>query len=210
MNIFWTNTDGGTADKTIAASIQQILDRSKKPDEARNNAGRTGGRANRSAVRVQSRDELRSLTQTRADDIIWSLSKLPLITLLVCTLGVVNTVLSSIRARRWDLGVLRAVGVTRWGICQLVLSEAILVGLSACALSLGFGVMAGYCGAGVSRYVDVHGGAVTPLVIPWVKLSVGFGATLVLCLIASLLPAIITARTEPLQLLTAGRGSGAN
>jgi hypothetical protein len=54
----------------------------------------------------------------------------------------------SIRAWQWDLGVLRAVGVTRWEICQLVLSEAILVGLSTCALSLGFGVMADYCGTG--------------------------------------------------------------
>ena len=50
---------------------------------------------------------VRKTVNERADGIIWTLSLLPLITLAVASLGVVNTVLSSIRARRWDMGVLR-------------------------------------------------------------------------------------------------------
>ena len=45
-------------------------------------------------------------------------------------------------------------------------------------LSLGFGVMAGYCGTGITRYINIHGGQITPLIIPWAKLTIGFGATL--------------------------------
>ena len=128
-------------------------------------------------------------------------------TLAVASLGVVNTVLSSIRARRWDMGVLRAVGVTRFGLFRMILAEAILVGMVACLLSLGFGVMAGYCGTGITRYVNIRGGMITPLIIPWAKLTVGFGATLGLCLLAALWPAIVTGRTEPLKLLQAGRAA---
>ena len=159
------------------------------------------------SVNLQSAEGVRKTVNARADGIIWTLSLLPLVTLAVASLGVVNTVLSSIRARRWDMGVLRAVGVTRFGLFRMILAEAILVGIVACLLSLGFGVMAGYCGTGITRYINIRGGQIVPLIIPWAKLAIGFGATLGLCLLAALWPAITTGRTEPLKLLQAGRAA---
>ena len=128
-------------------------------------------------------------------------------TLAVAALGVINTVLSSVRSRRWDMGVLRAIGITRFGLVRMIVAEAILVGVVACLLSLGFGVMAGYCGTGITRYVNIRGGMITPLIIPWAKLTIGFGGTLGLCLLAALWPAIAAGRTEPLKLLQAGRAA---
>ena len=92
------------------------------------------------------------------------------------------------------MGVLRAIGVTRFGLVRMILAEAILVGIVACLLSLGFGVMAGYCGTGITRYINIRGGQIVPLIIPWAKLTIGFGATLGLCLLAALWPAITTGR----------------
>ena len=143
----------------------------------------------------------------RANGIIWLLSRQPLVTLLVTSLGVVNTIVSSVRARRWELGVMRAIGVTRFGLFRMILCEAILVGVAACLLSFAFGVTAGYCGTGITRYVNVPGGQVTPLIVPWMQIGVGFAMTLILCLIAALWPAMQTGRTEPLRLLQAGRTS---
>ena len=167
--------------------------------------GRGGLTAN---IQFRSADGVRREIRERADGIIWALCQLPLVTLAVTALGVVNTVASSVRARRWDLGVLRAVGLTRFGLFRLILAEAILVGLVACLLSLGFGVMAGYCGTGVTRYINVRGGMITPLVIPWYSISIGFGLTLGLCLLSALGPAMYTAATKPLKLLQAGRSIG--
>jgi putative ABC transport system permease protein len=133
--------------------------------------------------------------------------QLPLITLLVTSLGVVNTVMASVRARRWELGVLRAVGVTRLALFRMILTEGLLIGLATCLLSLGFGVLAGWCGTGISQYVSFFGGMATPLVIPWARLAIGFAATLALCLAAALWPAISTGRAEPLRLLQEGRGA---
>jgi putative ABC transport system permease protein len=133
------------------------------------------------------------------------MSQLPLVTLLVTSIGVINAIMASIRARRWEMGVLRAVGITRFALFRLILAEAALIGLVACLLSLAFGVMAGWCGTGVSRYVSFFGGMATPLVVPWLKLALGFAVTLALCLAAALWPAISTGRTEPLRLLQAGR-----
>ncbi len=167
--------------------------------------GRGGPGSN---IQFRSADGVRREIRERADGIIWALCQLPLVTLAVTALGVVNTVASSVRARRWDLGVLRAVGLTRFGLFRLILAEAILVGLVACLLSLGFGVMAGYCGTGVTRYINVRGGMITPLVIPWYSISIGFGLTLGLCLLSALGPAMYTAATKPLKLLQAGRAIG--
>jgi putative ABC transport system permease protein len=159
------------------------------------------------SLRISTPDEVRTRILGRADDMIWAMCQLPLITLLVTSLGVVNTIMASVRARRWELGVLRAIGVTQWSIFRMILAEGFLIGLLACLISLAFGVMAGWCGMGISQYVSFFGGMATPLVVPWSKLAIGFSAALVLCLAAALWPAISAGRSEPLKLLQEGRSA---
>ncbi len=215
ITFFWMNLDGTATEDEIKASLQTIAQRNfdinlaKTRQRGRGPMGFGGGRRREytASVNLQSAEGVRKTVNARADGIIWTLSLLPLVTLAVASLGVVNTVLSSIRAHRWDMGVLRAVGVSRFELFRMILAEAILVGIVACVLSLGFGVMAGYCGTGITRYINIRGGQITPLIIPWAKLTIGFGATLGLCLLAALWPAIATGRTEPLKLLQAGRAA---
>ena len=87
--------------------------------------------------------------------------------------------------------------------------QGLLLGyrLVACLLSVGFGVMAGWCGLGISQYVSFFGGMAPSLVVPCSKLALGLAATLTLCLAAALWPAIATGREEPLRLLQAGRAA---
>ncbi len=219
INAFWLNTDGTVQDDDIKQSLQAIAERSFNPRFVRRGHGKMSGsdltRPNRrdpdrraesrTTVNLRSREAVRATIRERADGIIWLLSRLPLVTILVTSLGIVNTIAASVRARRWDLGVMRAVGLTRFGLFRLILCEALLVGAAACLLSFGFGVMAGYCGTGVTRYVNVRGGQITPLIVPWMTIGIGFSITLGLCLTAALWPAIQTGRTEPLRLLQAGR-----
>jgi putative ABC transport system permease protein len=58
----------------------------------------------------------------------------------------------------------------------------------------------------VTRYVNVRGGMVTSLIIPWEPIGIGFAITLGMCLIAAIGPALLTARRDTLSLLSAGRG----
>lgn len=215
VSLFWLNTDGTATEEQIQKGVREIAEKNHDPSAVRRGGfggfgggGGGGGRGNggySTSVNIRSREGVREAIRERADGIIWLLSRLPLVTLLVTSLGVVNAIVSSVRARRWDFGILRATGLTRFSLFRLVLCEALLVGLAACVLSFGFGIMAGYCGTGVTRYVNIRGGLVTPLIIPWSSLGIGFGMTLVLCLVAALWPAIQTGRTEPLKLLQAGR-----
>lgn len=206
-NYLWMNIDKQVDMKRIGAALQPIADRYVDPTQP---AGTQGGSAVGSmmfgqSLHVATPEEVSTKILARADDVIWAMCQLPLITLLVTSLGVVNTVMASVRARRWELGVLRALGITRGAMFRMVLAEGLLMGLVACLISLAFGVMAGWCGTGISQYVSFFGGMATPLIIPWGKLALGFAATLGLCLAAALWPAISTGRAEPLRLLQEGR-----
>jgi putative ABC transport system permease protein len=159
------------------------------------------------SVRVSTPDEIRIRISSRASTMIWASCYLPLITLLITSLGVVNTVLASVRARRWEFGILRSQGITRFALFRMILAEGLLIGLLTCILSLGFGVLSGWCGTGISQYVSFFGGLAPPLVIPWAQLSIGFGSALGLCLLAALWPAASTGYTEPLKLLQEGRAA---
>lgn len=159
------------------------------------------------SVRISTPDEVGARILARASGMIWASCYLPLITLVVTSLGVINTVMASVRARRWEFGVLRSQGVTRSGLFRMILAEGLLIGLITCLLSLGFGVFSGWCGTGISHHVSFFGGLAPPLVLPWPQLAFGFSLTLALCLVAALWPAVSTGRTEPLKLLQAGRAA---
>lgn len=145
--------------------------------------------------------------QARTALILWGMSQLPLITLLVTSLGVANAIVASVRARRWEFGVLRAVGVSPSALVRAVLAEALLVGLVASALSLALGLSASWAGVSVAQYVSYFGGLAPPMVVPWGLVLGGVGATLVLCLLAGAWPALMIGRSETLELLQAGRGA---
>ncbi|MEN6450416.1 MAG: ABC transporter permease, partial [Thermoguttaceae bacterium] len=202
--------DGRQAAVLLAgAALRPIADRNigdKQPVNAQG-AWAFGAQMFGESVRISTPDEVRIRINARAGDWIWGMSYLPLVTLLATSLGVVNTVMASVRARRWEFGVLRAIGVTRSGLVRMVLAEGILIGLITCLLSVGFGLLAGWCGMGISQYVSFFGGLAPSLIVPWSHLALGLGLALGLCLLAALWPAIVTGRMEPLKLLQAGRAA---
>lgn len=118
--------------------------------------------------------------------------------------GVMNTIMASIRTRRWQLGILRSIGVTRDQLLRLVLAEAFLLAIA--------GIVLGLLAGGLLS-IDAHElwGAIIgykpPLVIPWTAVGIGILSVIVVSMAASLWPAIYVARSEPLALLQAGRSA---
>ncbi len=122
----------------------------------------------------------------------------------VSSLGVTNTIMASIRSRRWQFGVLRSIGVTRSQLLRLVLAEAMLIGIVGCAM----GITAGAELAFDAKHENVVlMGFHPPLVVPWGLIAVGVGIVMIVAMVASAWPAISVARTQPLTLLQAGRAS---
>jgi putative ABC transport system permease protein len=158
-------------------------------------------------VQIYNGADIRSLVHGHATAWLWVLSRLPIVVLMITTLGVLNALLASVRASRWETGILRAVGVSRGTVVRLVIAEGILIGTVACVLSLAFGLLAGWCGAGISQHISFFGGMTQQLVIPWPQILAGQGAVLVLSSLAAAWPAYSLGRAKPLDLLQQGRGS---
>jgi putative ABC transport system permease protein len=131
-------------------------------------------------------------------------SSVALAAMAVASLGVTNTIMAGIRSRRWTFGVLRSIGVTRSQLLRMVLAEATLLGLVGVMLGLSAGALMSLNARGLSAILV---GFVPELAVPWTIVWVGSLAIMVISLAASLGPALGVARTEPLELLQAGRAS---
>jgi putative ABC transport system permease protein len=208
-NFLWFNMEPEASIDQIGAAFQPIAERNRGLRQPVNDQGTWAFGASMFGpyVRVTTADDIRQRIGTRASGMIWAMARLPLVTLLVAALGVMNAVLASVRARRWEMGVMRAVGITPAALVRLILAEGLLLGAVACLLSIVFGVTAGWCGVGISQYASFFGGLNPTLVVPWDNLALGLAATLLLCLGAAAWPAVATGRTEPLELLQAGRAA---
>ncbi len=124
--------------------------------------------------------------------------------LAIAALGVANTLMANIRSRQWQLGILRSVGLTRWGLVRLTFAEAVVLAGAACVLGLAGGTIMTVDAAELAK--DLVGYA-APTEIPFVPIAVGVAATVGVAVIASLGPAAHVARRDTLELLQAGRGA---
>lgn len=118
-------------------------------------------------------------------------------------LGVGNVVIAGIDARRFELGVLRAVGATPGVLGRLVIAEVLIVAVAACLL----GALMGLAIQPLElRMYELLAGVelpFRPLVAP---VLLGSGILIGLTMLMVLPIAVRTARTRPLALLSATRG----
>jgi putative ABC transport system permease protein len=136
-----------------------------------------------------------------------NLTALSLISLLVGMFLIYNTVATSVVRRRYEIGVLRALGLSGFQVQVLFLAEALVLGLAGAIVGLVLGVvMAGQLVAAVSQTITslyILASIQSLFVSPWAVL-----AALVLCLGAVLLaagfPAREAARISPVEALALG------
>lgn len=192
------------SDRDLEESLQQLADRyvaGRAGTPLRPDDGRTERTVTHPMVKVSSREYLTERVGSRADQVIQAAARMPLILLAISSFGMMGTIAASVRSRRFEFGVLRSLGVTRFGLVRLILSEALLISLAVIVISVGFGVIGAWCFIGLMRYLSVFGGFVSPLTIPVGWLSIGFIVTLALCFLAAIGPAVVAGRTDPTRLL---------
>lgn len=154
-----------------------------------------------SEIRVSTTESITAGVTSRSTQVIQSTAKMPLVILAISSIGMMGTMAASVRTRRYQLGVLRSLGVTRSGLIRLILGEALLIAVASIILSLGFGMLTAWCSAGLAKYVSIFGATVAGFVLPWKYLVIGFGMALGLCFLAAIGPAFIASRQEPSRLL---------
>ncbi|MCL2005943.1 MAG: ABC transporter permease [Planctomycetaceae bacterium] len=160
-----------------------------------------GMSAPRSMVKVNSREYLRERVGDRANDVIRAATKMPLILLAISSFAMMGTIAASVRARRFEFGVLRSLGLTRFRLVRLIVAESLLIAFVVIAVSIGFGVLGSWCFIGLMKYVAIFGGFTSPLTIPMDRLAIGLGVAIICCVFAAIGPAIAAGRTAPTRLL---------
>jgi putative ABC transport system permease protein len=182
--IFAANLTGGIAKEDLLKNVQKAL-------------GERGLRAG--DVR-----HIKYSIENAFQHLLLILSSVAFAAMAVASLGVTNTVMASVRSRRWQFGVLRSVGLTRGELLRLVMAESILLGMVGVALGVTAG---GFMSLDARALSGSTLGYSPPIVIPWGISIIGCCAVMFVAIAASLWPAITAARTEVLNLLQSGRAS---
>lgn len=132
------------------------------------------------------------------------------IILLIVTIGVVNSLLMSVMERVREFGIILAIGATHWRLRSLVLAEALVLGIMSMILGTILGSLATWYlvkyGIDLRDFIQQtleFGGVVfDPILradwdLPWmIKVAVYM---VLLCLLASLYPAIKASRIAPAE-----------
>jgi putative ABC transport system permease protein len=117
------------------------------------------------------------------------------VALLIALLGILNTLLLSIVERTRELGLVRAIGLSRMGVVGMVGVESILIAVFGCLLGLAVGVGAG---AALSQAL-IEANFMTTIVLPWENLIAYVVVAIVFGVLAALVPAWRAARLNVLD-----------
>lgn len=205
VNFVWTDLLEGADTKHIAEETRRLAD--SCVGQKYHIPGGEDVAIQNQYIKPSSLKDMNKSIMGRTEGMVSGMLQMPLIILLITSIGVMNTAMASIRARKWEIGIMRANGLSGWGLTRLVLAEAVIIGLAATALSLSFGMMAGWCGAEMASSNNFFGGMDFSFAVPWARTLTGFGITLGLCLAAALIPAVISGRRDVLTLIRDGRAS---
>jgi putative ABC transport system permease protein len=113
--------------------------------------------------------------------------------LVIAILGIVNTLALSVLERTRELGLVRAVGMRRGQVVQMVTSESVVIAVFGALLGVVVGVL---LGAAVVRALRDQG--IQALALPWGSMAAFMALSVVIGLLAAILPAVRAARTNVL------------
>ncbi|WFB08591.1 ABC transporter permease [Streptomyces sp. LX-29] len=117
----------------------------------------------------------------------------------IAVLGVVNTLAMSVFERTREIGMLRAIGLDRSGIKQMVRLESVVISLFGAVLGIGTGVFLAWAGGALTA----SSFATYETVPPWDRLGIFLALALLIGVLAAIWPARRAARLNMLQSIQA-------
>jgi putative ABC transport system permease protein len=129
------------------------------------------------------------------DQLVGVVVALLALSVIVALLGIVNTLVLSVVERTREIGLLRAVGMTRPQVRRMVRAEAISVALIGAALGLLLGIPLG------AAFTQVDQLNLTTFSLPWTQIVAGVVLAAVAGLLAGVVPARRAARLDVLEAL---------
>ena len=149
-------------------------------------------------LQVLSNDELKGEIESQLDQQLGFFNALLLVAVVVSLFGVVNTLSMNVLERTREIGVLRALGSSRWQVRVTIGQEGVLLCAVGALLGLAVGLALGYVFVrGIATVVPT-----VSYVAPLGTVALVAAAGIVLGLLASILPARRAARMNVVRALS--------
>ncbi|MEV0715779.1 ABC transporter permease [Asanoa sp. NPDC050611] len=127
------------------------------------------------------------------DQVLVMIQILLALAILIAVLGIVNTLALSVMERTRELGLLRAIGLSRGATMRMITVEAVVISVFGALLGV---VVGGGLGAAVVRALRDQG--FTDLTLPWSTIVLYLGVAALVGCVAAILPSIRAARLNVL------------
>lgn len=145
-------------------------------------------------VTIKSKSEFVDEQSKQIDQLLYMIYALLGLALVIAILGVVNTLGLSTIERTREIGLLRAVGLSRRQLAGMITLESVVISLLGAVLGVGLGVV-----FGVALQRALRDDGIGQLAIPWAPIVVVLVASVIVGLIAAIVPAIRAARMDVLK-----------
>jgi len=123
---------------------------------------------------------------------------IPIVALIVAALGVGNLMSANVASRTREIAMLRSLGATKSQIVRLVIGEALVLGTLGSALGLTLGLHAARTMGFITKSIW---GYEPKWTIPWDLVGPGVVFTVLICLVAGIIPARRAARNNVIDAL---------
>ncbi|WP_156726981.1 ABC transporter permease [Streptomyces apocyni] len=166
--------------------------REGKADEAY--AALKASLADSPAVKVQNQADYKEDLKNQVGQLLNIVYGLLALAIIVAVLGVVNTLALSVVERTREIGLMRAIGLSRRQLRRMIRLESVVIALFGALLGLGLGMA---WGATAQKLLALEGLKV--LEIPWTTIGTVFVASAFVGLFAALVPAFRAGRMNVLN-----------
>ncbi len=146
-------------------------------------------------AKIQTASEFKTSFEKPLNNIITLLYVLLALSVIVSLFGIVNTLILTIYERTRELGMLRAVGMTRWQIRSMIGYESVVTSLIGAALGMVVGV---FLAVLVTHALSSEG---VVFAVPWLSIFFFVLAAIAVGILAAIFPARRAARLNVLEAL---------
>ncbi|NGN91383.1 ABC transporter permease [Nocardioides sp. KC13] len=147
----------------------------------------------RPVVAVQDKDEFAESIKGQVNQLLYMIYGLLALAIVIAVIGIVNTLGLSVIERTREIGLLRAIGLSRGQLRRMITLESVTIAVLGAVLGLALGVLFGVL------LRDALRDDLTSLWVPLDQLAVFLGIAVVVGVLAALLPAIRAGREDVLK-----------
>lgn len=145
-------------------------------------------------VSVQDGDEFTASQADQVNQLLLILYALLFLSVIIAVLGIINTLALSVFERTREIGLLRAVGLSRGQLSRIITIEAVMTALFGAILGAALGL-----GLGVALQRGLADQGLEVLDIPWLQIVLVLVGAAIAGVVAAVLPAIRAVRLDVLK-----------